>query len=612
MVDRVEVITNPSAKYQAEGMVGIINIILKKDQQKGINGSFNLTAGYPQEYSGGVNVNFRREKLNYFINYNPRYTERPGSGNSFQEFFDTANVLIRKTSIESSRLRREWSHNIRGGADLLINSKNSLTSEVVIGLDKETNTSDIWYRDYNSLNTPVDITLRNENEKATESEIEFSLNYEKKFHQKDRKLTALVQYFNNTEANNSDITEDSIPLDDQSSYIRKLMQRTSADQTEQSILLQADYVHPFGTDGKIETGYRSQFRKINNPYSVENLDTMDNWVSQPAYTNHFKYNENVYAGYLQAGNKFNRLTAQAGLRMEISDISTHLVETDSGSSKLYVDFFPSIHTTYQLNSKNSLQLSYSRRIKRPDFRMLNPFHSYSDARNFRAGNPDLKPEYTDAFEGGYLLNTDKLNFYSGLYYRITNGVIERITEVINVDTTLQIPVNLSKRQSYGAEGNATFDLVKWWTLTGNINLYRSITKGSYNGEELKSDNFSWDSRLNSRMRFPKNLDLQVIFTYRGAQQTTQGSLKPFYMLNAGISKDLFKGNATLTFNVRDILNSRRFRYVIDQPDLYSENEFRWSKRSYSLTFTYRLNQKMKPAKRGENGNDNNNGEGMDF
>ena len=611
IIEKIEVITNPSSKYQADGVVGIINIILKKDQQKGVNGTFNLTAGSPKEYAGSMNVNFRREKLNYFFNYGIHYSERPGSGNSFQEFFDSTHTLINKTNVESSRLRTEWSNNLRGGADYYINSKNSLTGEIVVGLNKEKNNSEIGYKDLDSLGSLQKLTQRNSIEDVSEKEIESSINYEKKFDQKDRKLTAMVQYFYHMEPGTSVINEDSIPLNAASENINLLKQRDTTTQSERNFLLQTDYIHPFGTGGKIETGLRGQFRKIENPYSVYNLDTSNYWVNQPLYTNHFKYTENIYAGYLQTSYKFGMFTAQVGLRVEASDVRTHLEETNSGSNNFYVDFFPSVHTTFQVDSKNSLQLSYSRRINRPGVWMLNPFHSYTDARNFRAGNPDLKPEYTDAYEGGYLLNTNKFNFYSGLYFRKTKGGIERITLVVDVDTTLQIPVNLAKRQSYGAEANATLDLVKWWTFSGNINVYRVVTNGNFNGVNYKSDNLGWDTRINSRMRFPKDVDFQVLFTYRGPQQTTQGSLKPFYMLNAGISKDLFKNNATLTFNVRDVLNSRRFRYVINQQDFYSENEFRWSKRSYSVTLTYRLNQKKKPAKRSENG-DNNNGEGADY
>jgi outer membrane receptor protein involved in Fe transport len=611
LIEKVEIITNPSAKYEAEGMAGIINIILKKDQRKGVNGSFEFSAGYPQHYSVGANVNFRKQKLNYFINYGINYDERPGEGSSFQKFFDTSFAITRITRIETDRLRSGWSQNLRGGADYFINSKNTLTAAALLGFEDEHNTTDILYRDYDTLDVLQQVTKRRDNEKSQEREIELSLNYEKKFDQKDRKLTAFVQYIENGQTEKSNIDEDTILLSGLTYDGINLFQKTANKESERNLLIQADYVHPFGSDGKFETGYRSEFRMINNPYSVEEQDGVDHWVPKQEFTNNFDYTENVHALYIQAGNKFNKFSLQLGLRSELSDVSTYLKDSGEGNDTIYIDFFPTVHTTFQLNDDNSIQLSYSRRINRPQFRSLNPFHTYSDSRNIRTGNPNLRPEYTDAIEAGYLLNKEKLNIYAGLYFRNTKGVIERINKVDSLGITYQIPLNLSKRQSYGAETNLTLDLVKWWTLTSSFNFYRSITNGEYAGRKLESDNYSWDTRLNSKMQFKKGLDFQTIFFYRGPQQTTQGEQKAFYMLNMGLSKDLFKGNATLTLNVRDVLNSRRFRNVIDQPDFYSENEFRWSTRSYSLSFTYRLNQKKKLSKKGENG-DNYGGDNADF
>jgi outer membrane receptor protein involved in Fe transport len=612
MIERVEVITNPSAKYEAKGMVGIINIILKKDQRKGVNGSFDITAGYPQDYGASVNVNFRREKINYYLNYGIRYNERPGVGHIYQRFYnlsDTLATLTRSTNTDQNRLRKQLSNNFRGGFDYTLNSKNTLTAEFTMGLNNENDSSKVQYWDYNAANTLSQYTKRIDLGKNIENEVELSLNYTKTFDQKDKKLTAVAQFFDNNESSHDDITQDSINYVLYPPAESRTLQKTSNNQDEQNLLLQADYTQPFGDAGKIETGYRSEFRRILNPYEVTQEDSTGNWQSLPGFTNNFEYDENVYALYLQGSEKFKKISIQLGLRAEYTDVHTYLKETEVSDSYHYLDPFPTIHTTYQLDDRSSLQLSYSRRINRPQPWALNPFHTYSDSRNIRAGNPNLKPEYTDALEGGYLYNKNKVNLYAGVYYRYTKDPIERVDTGNLIRYTL--PVNLTQKQSFGGEANLTIDPVKWWTLSGNINFYRFITEGNYAKVAVKSDDFTWDSRINSRFRLPKDLDIQFIFTYRGPQQTTQGTNKAFYMLNAGLSKDLFKNKATLTFNVRDILNSRRFRNVVDLPDYYAEREFRWGTRSYSLTFTYRLNQKKKIGKQGDNGG-NSNGEGMDF
>jgi outer membrane receptor protein involved in Fe transport len=247
-------------------------------------------------------------------------------------------------------------------------------------------------------------------------------------------------------------------------------------------------------------------------------------------------------------------------------------------------------------------LSYSRRIQRPHFWLLNPFYGFSDARNIRTGNPDLEPEYTNAYESGYVYTPGATSFYLGVYYRHTTGVIERISYVDDKGITFYIPQNLSVRHAYGAETNLSVDPFKWWSLSGNINFYRMQTEGifEYNDveKELSSDTWSWDTRVNSRMNWDNDLSFQTTFFYRGQQKTTQGLLKPFYMLNTTLSKDVMKGKGTLSLSVRDLFNSRKFRYQIDQSDLISDNTFRWSSRQIRLSFVYRLNQLKRPPKGG--------------
>ena len=611
MIEKVEVITNPSARYEAEGMAGIINIVLKKDATKGMNGTFEFTVGYPQEYSLGVNLNLRKEKINYFLNYNLRYNERPGEGSSYQEFTLSDTSYI--TQLTRERIRKSLSNRIRGGADYYINSKNTLTASFGLGFDNQNNNTTVTYQDksYTDPDLLYFETIRTDNENENRNNFETSLNYEKKFNSDENKLTILTQFIYNYDREISDIEEIFKPHNENfTDTVYKgdtILQRSYNKEELHNYLIQADYVYPFGNDGKFETGYRSEFKNILIPYSVEEMDSNKQWNVLPEFTNKFRYIENIHALYVQGGNTFGRLGLQIGLRAELSDVRTYLYETDSTNERLYLDFFPTFHSSFQFNKIHSMQLSYSRRIQRPRFWLLNPFHSYSDSRNIRSGNPNLDPEYTNSVEAGYLANLKVLNFYSGIYYRYSTNVIERISTVIDTTgITLMSPYNLAERQSYGFESNMTFRIQKWLTLSGSFDFYRSITDGNFHGVSKHSDDYSWNTRFNSKLRLPKDIDVQTIFFYRAPQETTEGLRKAFYMLNMGISKDLFKGNATLTLNVQDLLNSRKFRFILDRPDLYSENEFRWSERSYTLTFVYRLNQKKRMGRNGRSDNNDNN------
>ncbi len=610
MIERIEVITNPSARYEAEGMAGIINIVLKKEQQKGVNGSFEATLGYPENYSLGANVNFRREKVNYFINYNIRYRENTGSGNSYQHFMlaDTGYYTL----IDRTRYRSGLSNQIRGGFDYFLNSKSTITASFLFSCENQLNTTNLVYDDYSeSLTDPLSPdellikTFREDREDETEKDIQASLMYEKIFNKPEHKLTFLALYDSDKDLEKSDIEETV------SGSNSSLLQRSENGEGERNLLIQTDYNRPFGDKGNFEAGYRSEFRDITNPYRVEEVDSLGNWYRLENYSNDFEYIENVHALYVQAGNTYNKFSLQLGLRSELSDVRTYLKETDESEESLYIDFFPTLHSTYQFDPINSLQISYTRRIQRPHFRMLNPFHSFSDSRNIRTGNPTLKPEYTHSLETGYLMKRSVFNFYSGVYYRFTNSVVEQVNMLDSSGITYFIPVNLSERNSFGIESNLTLNIKKWWTLTSDFNFYRSITSGEYEGQDLSSDDYSWNARLNSKLRFPSNIDFQTIFFYRAPEETTQGLRKAFYMLNMAASKDVFKNKGTITFNVQDVLNTRRFRMIIDQPDLYSENENRWSERSYTLTFVYRLNQKKKNGREGRS-SDSMGGDEMEF
>ena len=608
MIEKVEIITNPSARYQAEGMAGIINIVLRKDANKGLHGTFEGTIGYPEEYSLGANINYRNNKINYFVNYNTRYSERPGGGYSYQRFSlpDTSYI----TRIERDQLRTGYSNRLRGGFDYFINDKNTITTAFHIGLSNRLNTSHVRYMDYSLSELLLGDTLRTDVENDNRYDMEFSLNYEKKFDKDEHKFTFIAQYENDNDIEKSSIDEVAIIEDvivDTTRY-----QQSNNEEGEWNLLLQADYVYPFGNEGKFETGLRSEMRKIHNPYLVEERDSVNPeiWNILPEYSNTFDYTENIHAFYIQGGNNFGNFGIQIGLRTELSNVITHLYETNEKNERTYLDFFPTLHTTYQFNHVHSLQLSYSRRIQRPRFWYLNPFYSYTDSRNRRSGNPNLNPEYTHSFETGYVANIESFNFYSGVYYRYSTDVMERVSQLIDsTNINVSFPLNLSDRQSYGVESNVTLRIKKWLTFNTSFDFYRSITDGNYQGRNLHSDDYSWNTRMNARLNLPKDIDFQAIFFYRAPQETTQGLRKAFYMLNMGISKDVLDKNGTITFNISDVLNSRKFRYIENRPELYSENEFRWSKPNYRLTFVYRLNQKKRM---GRNGNNENEGGGGDF
>jgi len=589
LIDKVEVITNPSARYEAEGMSGIINIVLKKDVRQGVNGSFDLTTGYPDNHGAAINLNYRTSKMNMFTNYGLTYRNSPGVGSLYQEVYGNDTTFI--TTQTSDRTRGGWSNNVRAGADYFFNDKNTLTGAFTYRGGKQTNISLIEYRDYlMNLGAPTGISQRKDDEAEDELNFEYALTYKRTFEKKGHELTADVRYQDNDETENSDLSEQFFLSDMTPTGAADLAQRSYNKERERLLAAQLDYVQPVGKDGKLEMGLRSTFRDIANDFLVEEYAN-DAWVVFPGLSNDFRYDENIHAAYLIYGNKKGKFSYQAGLRAEYSDVITELLQTNEVNARNYLSFFPSAHITYELPAQNAVQLSYSRRLRRPGFRELNPFSSFSDNRNFFTGNPDLNPEFTDIVEMGHIKYWDQGSLSSSVYYRYTSGKIDRI-RTLNEDgvTFLTRPENLLSENAYGLEFVVSYNPFKWWTMNGSFNFYRSMIDGGNLGESFQSDNYAWFTRGTSRFTVFKNTDLQVRFDYRAPEQTTQGSRKAMYSIDLGASRDILKQQGTLTLSVRDLLNSRRMRYISEGDNFYANGDFQWRARQITLTLNYRLNQ----------------------
>ena len=597
LIDRVEIITNPSARYEAEGMAGIINIILKKDKSEGLNGAFDLALGYPEEFGPSVNLNYRKNKFNFFANYGLRYRLSPGSGEQYQEFLAKDTTFI--TSQTSKRQRGGWANNLRLGADYFFNEKNILTTSLSYRRSDNDNFNKITYRDFLfNLQNPTALTFRTDDETELDNNLEYALTYKKLFERQGHELTADIRFQDNQEDERSDFLEEEFSPDGSIKTESDLHQRSANLEKQRNIIMQLDYVRPFSKDGKLEAGMRNGLRDINNDYLVEQETDDDLWLPLPGLTNNFIYTENIYALYGIAGNKFMKFNWQLGLRAEYSDVRTELVQSDSVNHRKYANLFPSAFLGYELSEKNSVQLSYSRRIRRPDFWDLNPFFTFSDARNFWSGNPNLDPEFTDSYEVGYLRYMEKGSVTASAFYRHTDQVIEQIRTQLSDTSSFSRPVNLATRNDYGLEITGSYDLLKSWRVNGNLNLFRSMTEGEFEGQRFSADTYTWFGRLSSRVTLMKKVDLQVNFNYTAPRQTTQGKAKSIWHIDPAVSMDLLKGNATLTLSVRDLFNTRRRRYITEGSNFYTEGEFQWRARQTTLTFSYRLNQKKQKGREG--------------
>ncbi len=587
LIEKVEIITNPSARYEAEGMAGIINIVLKKERKNGFNGSFEATAGHPVNLGLAANLNYRHKKVNFFFNYGMNYRRIPSITSTYQEVFADGLTYVSEQNYDGEHVG--LFNNARGGMDYYINEKNIFTASYMYSRSNGKRLTDLYYNDYlKSDPNAITRTHRTQDEDEVEPIAEYVLSYKKLFSQKDRELNTEVRYFDHWEDSDQIYTQETT-LDDGSPG-EKFTQTAPNDETEKQLIIQIDYIHPFASEGKFEAGLRTSFRDMTNDYVVNDVGTDGTEIPIPGLDNKFVYKENINAVYGIIGNKTNHFSYQFGLRTEWTDIETILEETAKSNPRNYVNFFPSTHFTYDLPKDNAIQLSYSRRVRRPVYNELSSYVTYSDNRNFFSGNPDLNPEFSDVFELGHIKYFEKGSLASSIYYRITDDKIERIRTVDDQGFSKTFPENLLNEIAYGAEFSTAYKLYNWWKLDLNFNFFHSKTDGGNIDSEYISETNSWFARQTSRFTLAKDSYLQLRFNYEAPQNIAQGRRASIYFLDIALNKPVFNGKGTLTLNIIDLFNSRKFRTITNGENFFADSTRQRNRRQINLTLGYKINQ----------------------
>ena len=612
-IEKVEVITSPSARYDAEGTAGILNIILRRSKLQGLNGAITTNLGYPKSAGISGNLNFRTGDFNFFTTSGYRYREAPGNAYTSTRYFnevydedldmiiDNPDTFLDETR-EFDRLRKGFNSNI--GVEWYVNKTSSIIASVLLRQsDNESNTTNnIFQIDENGIESR---SLRFDPELEDDKTSQYSINYDKKFNNDGHRLTFDFQYEDSTEEENSIITQDGLNEE-----------KVQTLEDQERILLQTDYVLPLGEKSQFEFGYRGNFNELNTDYLVEDFE---DGVFEPNtdLSNNLMYKEKINAVYSQFGSKVNKFSYLLGLRLETTKINIDQLTSGDNKVKTYQSLFPTINLGYELNEKQSITLGYNRRIRRPRSRFINPFPSRSSATNLFQGNPDIDPSLSNGIDLGYLNRLGKLTLNSSIYYQHATDVFTFISEDTGETTTLngqevpvirRTPINLSSNDRYGFEFTITYNPSRKWRLNGNFNLFKSITNGDYNGQNFDADNTSWFIRVNNKVTLPGQIDWQTRLFYRGPRESAQSRSKGMFSANLAFSKDLFKEKASLALNISDLFNTRRRETETFTPSFSGESEFQWRQRSYNLTFTYRFNQKKKRDYRQRNFNDEDGGE----
>ena len=629
-IERVEVITSPSARYGAEGTAGILNIILRQKETLGFNGSLNLTLGNPDNAGVSTNINYRTEKFNLFSNFGFRYFNSPRNSFNDTEYFDkiTDNVSVApeyeriREDAEVERLNRNY--NASFGMEYFLSKKTSLTGSVFYRYGEDRDTS-LNNSDRFNGGSIIEQTLRTEKQNEDGNNYQFSLNYITKFNNDGHELTADVQFEKGSEEQFTYINEDYI-VTNQSNPEPFQIEKVNETEDEKESLFQVDYVLPIGEDARFEAGYRGNFENSIKDYTLEQEDINTNaFFVNDTISNIFDYTENVNALYTQYGTKFGEFSFLLGLRLENTqlkgEINSKLSDTeleesfgfpiDTNFNKNYLGLFPTLNLIYNLSgseedSEESITLGYNRRINRPRGWFINPFPSRSSRTNVFQGNPNLNPAFASAFDLGYLKRWNKLTFTTSVYYQHETDSFERVQENTGeqtsdgIDIIRTIPVNLSTNKRTGAEFGILYNPKKWLRLNTSFNFFQFETEGEFNGVDYGNKNTSWFARFSSKVTLPSKIDWQTNAFYRGARQNAQSENEGIFSLDLAFSKEIFNDNATISLNVRDLLNSRKGKSLTTTEFFSRYSEFQWRKRQINVSFRYRFNQQKRRNERRNN------------
>ena len=613
MIERVEVITNPSVRYDAEGSAGIINIILKKDKRQGFNGAVNLRTGYPWMYGASLSGNYRLKRWNFFGSYGFNSRSNIGGGVNQTKRFDIIDgdtIFNQLTDQTTERRMRRMGHNMRVGADYYVTDRDIVSAALVYRYGRlETHPVVKYFDEYPLLGTSS-YDERAEDYAEYEPMYEATLDYDKTFERKGRSLKANVRFFTNAENSSSDITEKVYPDQAMQELIKEVYQKTGNDQSMRNLQASIDYVHPFLAKAQWEIGAKYTNRNINSLSEVTEQDSTGQFHPLSDYCYDYEYSEQVAAFYTSLGNEWGRWSGQVGLRAEMTDIMTNLkgYAHDGNDSinggKPYLDFFPSAHLNYSVNEFNQFQVSYTRRIRRPGFWQMSPFRSYNDNRNIRMGNPALTPTYMDSYELGYIHFWDKASFNFTTYYRHGTNMIRNYTYEDD-GVFYSMPINFGKADDFGVEMVAQGQMTKWWNLNGNVNFFRSQFNGVINDKVYDDATWMLFGRAVSKFKVSNWFDLQLTAHVMGPHKEPLGMHKGNWWMDLAVSKEILHGNGTLTFNVRDLFNSRSWGGESWGDGFWQYSTSTWNRRSFSLNFNYRINQQNMKRNRpdGEGGDE---------
>jgi len=605
-LENIEVITNPSAKYEPDGNAGIINLVMKKNSLNGVSGIVNGSIGTGDKYRGDVTLNYRTEKFNFFVGADWRDETSYGERISDRETYlqDTTSYL----NMDGSRNYVRGGQNFKSGVEMFLSPNSTFTLSGELGKSKSNREGNGKTHQYT---VPASDELFSITEEFSKRENDFysgRMNFQHKFNDEGHKIDAML-YYSNEEGTDID-EEDEILADADYNKTDEYLDRIYSLETEKEneFRFQVDYSYPFSKTGKLEAGLLSRLEDEFEERTFQFFDTdLNDWVIDDDFTSSTDFRRDIHAAYSTFTNSLGKLEFMLGLRGELTIREIGNTNLEDVSILNRFDLFPTLHMAYPFKETNEFMSSYSRRINRPGGRELDPNPGYYNRYMIRLGNPDLKPEYTDSYELGYLKRFGRSFASLDLFHRITHNKIDRVNELGDDGILYSKSENFDRDFSTGVELSGNVNITKWLLVNASVSVYKYRITGDLNNDIIDRESTNWSSRMNTTFKFSENSRMQLNSFYRGPSTSAQGETKAMFYSNISYRHEFFEKKLTATVSVQDPLRTAKY-----ERESFGENfnsSFQWKRepRVVMLTLSYKINNFKSDDRGGNSG-----GGGMDM
>ena len=586
-IDKIEIITNPSAKYDPDGISGILNIILKKNKKLGFNGSATGGIGSANEfsginkYNGSLNLNYNKGDWNIFANYGYRNDERVTAGDFNRTIYNDTG-LDKTLEQTSENKRHRLSNTLKTGFDYNISDNDKLSYTANIRNSDRNTFQDMKYVD------PIEI--RNTQSDTKYKSLSHDVTYKHEYD--DRTYLEINAYRLDSKQDGNSLFKSENSLG---------VQPNEKDLTigdDDLTTLQFDFTKDTD-DYKLEFGAKGHLRNIDSDFQYFKEDN-GGFIIDDSRSDHYLFSEQIYSAYTNYGKKWDKWSLQAGIRIEQAFTESKLIN-ETPYENNYFNFYPSVFVTRKIGEKSEIGFSYSKRVSRPSTRQLNPAKRFTDTLNIRMGNPLLNPEFTNSLETSYNRYWKGGSFNTAIFYRHTTDKIQRVKLVDEHGVSTTTYDNIATAQEIGIEASVMTKLYKWWSINASTNLY--YTDLNTDDPNLSNNGVNWFSRINNTFKLSPTWSLQASGRYMAKRVIPQGHIDPMYGMDFGAKKTIFNKKATIGFRLSDVFNTYKLTYYTNGTGFEEVGTRNWESRVAYLTFTYNFGEssKKQKEKRGSGG-----------